>query len=62
MSDKTDIDSILLANFYFLNCQKVNGFGCREIARKYLTQQINKTLTERKRNQSVKVFSFFKSL
>lgn len=57
MNDKTDIDSILLANFYFLNCQKINGFGCREIARKYLTQQINKTLTERN-NQSDKVFNF----
>lgn len=59
MRDKTDIDSILLANLYCVNCQKINDFGCREVARKYLTLKINKALTNRK-IKPVKAFSFFK--
>lgn len=58
MSNKQDIESILLVNLYCINCQKINDFGCREVARKYLTQKINKTLTKRQKNRSVKAFSF----
>lgn len=59
MKDKTDIDSILLANWYFINCKKTNGFGCQEIARKYLTLKINKTLSERKKFKTDRAFSFY---
>jgi hypothetical protein len=46
----SDIESILLANWYLLNCK----FDCskseesKKIARTYLTQKINKVLTHRK--------------
>ena len=62
MTNKTDIDSILLANWYFINCIK-NGVDCSktETARKYLTLKINKALNDRQRSRSIKAFSFFKS-
>lgn len=58
MRDKTDIDSILMANWYFINCKKTNGFGCQDVARKYLTLKINKTLSEREKIKSDRAFSF----
>jgi len=54
MNGLTDIDSILLANLYFVSC---NCKGKRyELARKYLTSKINKTLTNRN-GKPVKVLS-----
>jgi len=58
MRDKTDIDSILMINWYFINCKKTNGFGCQDVARKYLTLKINKTLSEREKIKSDRAFSF----
>lgn len=61
---KQEIDSILLANTYLVKC-KLQSSPCdrQELARKYLTSQIKKTLEKRQiLNQEfffIKVFSFF---
>lgn len=47
---RTDIDSILLANWYLTMCRlKGNSTHCKktELARKYLVAKINKVLFER---------------
>jgi hypothetical protein len=48
--DKQDIHPILLANVYLITC-KLNNNCCenkKELARKYLSKTINKTLKNRK--------------
>lgn len=54
---KSDVDSILLANFYFTKCKIEDPMGDEtELARKYLVTKIKKTLSERsKKNESDKV-------
>lgn len=59
MDNSTDIDSILLANWYSINCRKC-GNAKKETARKYLTMKINKALSERKRKHPDKASSFLK--
>lgn len=45
---KEDIDSILLANWYFTKCRIENPSSDKtELARKYLTQKVNRVLFER---------------
>lgn len=61
---KQEIDSILLANTYLVKCKlKSSPRDRQELARKYLTSQIKKTLEKRQiLNQEfffIKVFSFF---
>lgn len=60
-NNKQDIDSILLANLYCINCQRQNNFGCQEVARKYLTRKINKALIEREKIKSIRApfYMFF---
>ncbi len=61
--NKPDIESILLANWYLINCKKSNGVDCDSvnIARKYLTTRINKALVERKnRSTRASFLSYFK--
>lgn len=57
---KQDVESILLANWYLIKC-KMERPECNktEIARKYLAAKINKTLFERTKAQSNKVFLIF---
>lgn len=53
---KTDVDSILLANWYLTMCRLKSGsHKCSktELARKYLVSKINRALFERTNNQSV---------
>jgi hypothetical protein len=46
--NKTDIDSILLANWYFTKC-KIENPKCNktELARKYLVDKVNSVLNKR---------------
>lgn len=45
---KKDIDSILLANYYFTKCKIENPISDKtELARKYLVQKLNKALIDR---------------
>lgn len=45
---KEDIDSILLANWYFTKCKIESPSSDKtELARKYLTQKVNVALFER---------------
>ena len=56
---KQDIDSILLANWYLVNC-KLDTTMCAkktELARKYLVAKIQKALSDRKHSQSNKAIS-----
>ena len=56
---KEDIDSILLANWYLTKCKIESPSSDKtELARKYLTQKVNRALFDRINNQ-VK-FSYFK--
>ena len=57
--NNSDIESILLANWYIVNCVKNNGAGCPKsnVARRYLTMKINKALVERGKTQSTKAYS-----
>jgi hypothetical protein len=57
--NNSDIESILLANWYFINCVKSNDGKCVKsvVARKYLTMKINRALVERN-NPPTKAFSF----
>jgi hypothetical protein len=51
---KEDIDSILLANWYFTKCRIESPSSDKtELARKYLTQKVNRALFERTNNKSV---------
>ena len=62
--NKPDIESILLANWYLINCKKSNGIDCDSIniARQYLTTRINKALIDRKENRSIRAsfLSYFR--
>jgi len=56
--NKTDIDSILLANWYFTKL-KIENPKCNktELARKYLVNKVNLVLNQR--TELSKSFSFF---
>jgi hypothetical protein len=58
--NKTEVDSILLANSYLIKCKLDNCEPQRiDIARKYLTSKINKALNKRTlENQKNKTLSF----
>ena len=48
---KEDIDSILVANWYFTKCRIESPSSDKtELARKYLTQKVHKALFERAKN------------
>jgi hypothetical protein len=49
--DKPEVDTILAANCYFLKCKLENNCEKSELARKYLTLLIKKTLTKRVENK-----------
>jgi hypothetical protein len=57
---KQDVDSILLANYYFIKCKLENPLCNKtELARKYLSSKIKLALSERqskKDNLSNKAF------
>ena len=47
---KHDIDSILLANWFFIKCKIENPSGTKtELARKYLISKVGNVLTQRRR-------------
>jgi hypothetical protein len=57
-----ELDTILLANIYLLRCKLESAPKQKqELARKFLTSKIEKTLKKRKITESsfFKVFSFF---
>jgi hypothetical protein len=62
---KPEVDSILIANSYLVRCKFEDSDRNRtELARKFLTQKIKKTLNKRiifneDKNSLYKVFSFF---
>ncbi len=61
---KEEIESILLANWYFTTCRLCKP-TCEqtELARKYLTGKIKKALTNKsQKTKSVKALSIFVSL
>jgi len=66
--DKTEIDSILVANWYFTSCKLSvsNHHNCEktQLAKKYLLNKIKKALTEKSqvKTNSVKAFSFLSSI
>lgn len=49
---KQDVNSILLANYYFMMC-KIDNPDCKEteLARKYLTSKIEKALSDRSKKK-----------
>jgi hypothetical protein len=49
--DKPEVNTILAANCYFLKCKLENNCEKSELARKYLTLLIKKTLTKRVENK-----------
>lgn len=52
---KKDIESILLANWYFTKCKIESPISDKtELARKYLVQKLNKVLSDRQVKSSVK--------
>lgn len=62
--DKTEIESILLANWYFTSCKLSvnNPHKCEktQLAKRYLLNKIQKALTEKSsKTKSVKAFSLF---
>lgn len=60
---KNDVESILIANWYFIRCktcQKAKKCEKTELARKYLTSKINKALSEKK--YSNKAYSILRSI
>ncbi len=63
--NKEEIDSILLANYYFTTCRLCKP-SCEktELARKYLTNRIRKALIEKsyKRTNSIKALSIIFTL
>jgi hypothetical protein len=51
---KQDLDSILLANYYFIKCKVENPLCHKtELARKYLSAKIKLALSERKSKQDI---------
>lgn len=57
--NNSDIESILLANWYVVNCVTQNNKSKVNTARKYLTMKINKALVERNKKPSTKAYSIF---
>ena len=61
---KQDVDSILLANYYFIKCKVENPLCHKtELARKYLVAKIKGALSDRKsklENQSNKELAIIK--
>lgn len=61
---KQDVDSILLANYYFIKCKVENPLCHKtELARKYLVAKIKGVLSDRKsklENQSNKELTIIK--
>jgi hypothetical protein len=53
---KTDVQSILLANSYYIQCKK-RGCEKSELARKYLTVKIRKALSERKKSNKASILN-----
>ena len=55
---KPDVESILLANWYFINCKHDNK-NCdkSDIARKYLILRIRKALFERSKSNKSPIFN-----
>lgn len=49
--DKHEVNTILAANRYFLKCKLEENCEKSELARKYLTSLIKRTLTERVENK-----------
>lgn len=66
--DKTEIESILLANWYFTTCKLSvsNPHKCEktDLAKKYLINKIKKALTEKslRKTNSIKAFSILSIL
>jgi hypothetical protein len=60
MKSNQEIDSILLANWYFLSCKKDKKVGCHDVARKYLTLQIKKALSVREKSNTDRASSFLR--
>ena len=60
---RPEIDSILLANWYFTKC-KIDDPNCKktELARQYLTAVIKRTLFERKSKKENLQTKFFFNL
>lgn len=59
--NKQDVDSILLANWYFIKCKMESpSDGKTELARKYLVAKIGKALIDRSkvRSNAIKAFVF----
>ncbi len=62
--DKTEIESILVANWYFTSCKlSISDYqNCEKtkLAKKYLINKIKKALTEKSQGKtnSIKAFSF----
>ena len=47
---KQDVDSILLANWYFIRCKIESPLGDKtELARKYLVSKVGNALTKRRK-------------
>lgn len=57
--NNSDIESILLANWYVVNCITKNNNSKVDVVRKYLTMKINKALIERNKKLSTKAYSIF---
>lgn len=57
--NNSDIESILLANWYVVNCVTKNNTSKVNVARKYLTMKINKALVEKSKKSSTKTYSIF---
>lgn len=58
---KQDVDSILLANWYFIKCKMESPSGGKtELARQYLVAKIRKALIDRSmvRSNAIKAFIF----
>lgn len=57
---KQDIDSILLANWYFTKCKMESPASDKaELARKYLVTKVGKALIERTKLSSPSIKAFF---
>jgi hypothetical protein len=59
--NKQDVDSILLANWYFIKCKMDSPSDSKtELARKYLVAKIGKALIDRSkvRSNAIKAFVF----
>jgi hypothetical protein len=48
---KSEVDTILVANCYFIKCKLENNCEKSELARKYLTSLIKRTLSQRIENK-----------